>query len=244
LLTDKGDMPLGGFHVPEISPDIVVLDFDGTVLDSMPFLTGLAASLLTARYGMEPEEARQAYIKTTGLPFVKQIEIVFPGDKRNPATVEAFEEEKRRRMMDFELFPDVHPAVAEIRRSGIKVCVSSGNYEELIDRFLKLRELEVDLILGYRPGFEKGPDHFRFVKQRFDSTFDRMVFVGDSHKDWLSAEEMDVRFIARAGLHTTRELCELLPGVPVIDSLDQVLPLLGIKRAPEDSGAGTSSQNS
>ncbi|MFH1313159.1 MAG: HAD hydrolase-like protein [Candidatus Eisenbacteria bacterium] len=229
---------MGDFGPCETSPDIVVLDFDGTILDSMPFLTELAASLLSTRYGMAHEEARQAYIKTTGLPFVQQIEIVFPGDSRNPVTVEAFEEEKRRRMMEFELFPDVHPAVGEIRRNGIKVCVSSGNFERLIERFLKLRKLDVDLVLGYRPGFEKGPDHFKFIIKRFGSAFDRMVFVGDSHKDWLSAEAMGVRFIARAGLHTARELGVLLPGVPVINSLDQVMPLVGIKIAPEDSGAG------
>jgi phosphoglycolate phosphatase-like HAD superfamily hydrolase len=215
----------------ENSPDIVVLDFDGTILDSMPFLTDVAASLLSARYGMAHEDARQAYIETTGLPFVKQIEIVFPADSRNASTVEAFEREKRRHMMEFELFPDVLPTVAEIRRHGIKVCVSSGNVEDLITRLLKSRDLEVDLVMGYRPGFEKGPDHFEFARRVFSSTLDRIVFVGDSYKDWLSADAMGIRFIARAGLHDSQELSVLLPGVPVVDSLDQALPLLGIKRA-------------
>jgi phosphoglycolate phosphatase-like HAD superfamily hydrolase len=240
---------------PETSTDIVILDFDGTILDSMPFLTDLAASLLTARYGMRREDARRAYIETTGLPFVKQIEIVFPADARNAGTVEAFEDAKRRRMMEFELFPDVVPAVAELRQNGIKVCVSSGNFEELINRFLELRKLQVDLVMGYRPGFEKGRDHFEFARRCLDSSFDRMVFVGDSHRDWLSADALGIRFIARAGLHTARELSALLPGVPVIDSLDEVLAriihkprrglaLPGTKKAPDDSGAGTSSRTS
>ena len=228
----------------ETSTDVVVLDFDGTILDSMPFLTDLAASLLAAGYGMAHEDARRAYIETTGLPFERQIEIIVPADARNPGTVKAFEEGKRRRMMAFELFPEVAPAVAELRENGIKVCVSSGNYEDLINRFLQARQLKVDLVMGYRPGFEKGRDHFEFAARMLGCSFDRMVFVGDSRRDWLSADTLGIRFIARAGLHTVRELRALVPGVPVIDSLDQALPILGIRKAPEDSGAGTSSKNS
>jgi phosphoglycolate phosphatase-like HAD superfamily hydrolase len=228
----------------ETSTDVVVLDFDGTILDSMPFLTDLAASLLASRYGMGREDARRAYVETTGLPFEKQIEIIAPADARNQSTVKAFEEGKRRRMMRFELFPDVVPAVRELRQNGIRVCVSSGNYEELINRFLHVRGLEVDLVMGYRPGFEKGRDHFEFAGRTLGCSFDRMVFVGDSRRDWLSADTLGIRFIARAGLHTARELQALLPGVPVIDSLDQALPILGIRKAPEDSGAGTSSKTS
>lgn len=210
----------------------------------MSFLTETAAALLQARYGMARGEARRAYIETTGLPFVRQMEIILPGDSRNGATVEAFEAEKRRHLMDFHLFPDALPAIATMRRRGMKVCVSSGNVEDLIIEILRSKGVEVDLVLGYRPGFEKGLDHFEYARQTFGSTFDRLVFIGDSQRDGLSAQRAGVRFIARAGLLSARELRMLLPGVPVVDSLEEVLPLLGIKGAQEDCGAGNSSRAS
>jgi phosphoglycolate phosphatase len=219
---------------PADSPDIVILDFDGTLVDSMPFLVGVAVSLITSRYGAPADEARKGYIETCGLPFSKQIEILFPGDTRNSETARLFEGEKRSHLMEFELFPDVVPAIRKLRGYGIKVCVSSGNKQELITKLLGSRDLAVDLIMGYRPGFMKGPDHFEFARRTFDSSFDRVVFVGDSQVDWQTARDMGVGFIARVGLHTSEEIGQLLPGVPVVESLGEIMPILGIEIAQED----------
>jgi phosphoglycolate phosphatase-like HAD superfamily hydrolase len=178
---------------------------------------------------MDPDLARRAYIDTTGLPFVQQMELIAPGDSRNSSTVAAFEEKKRESLFDFDLFPDAPEALAQIRQHGIKVCVSSGNYEELIAEVLRFRGLAFDLVMGFRPGFQKGLDHFRFAMKTFGATPDRVVFVGDSRKDGLAARAACIRFVARSGLLTAEEFSEALPGVPVIDSLFELLPLVGIR---------------
>jgi len=82
--------------------------------------------------------------------------------------------------------------------------------------------------MGFRPGFQKGLDHFRFAMETFGATPDRVVFVGDSLKDGLAAKAAGIRFIARSGLLTAEEFTEALPEVPIIDSLDEMLPLVGI----------------
>jgi len=210
--------------------EVAIFDFDGTIVDSMSFLTQLAADLLVEHYGMEPERARRAYIDTTGLPFVKQMELIFPGDARNESTVSVYEERKRESLFDFDLFPDAPGTLERIRREGIKVCVSSGNYEDVIADIVRFRSLELDLVMGFRPGFQKGLDHFRFAMETFGATPEGVVFVGDSRKDGLAAQEAGIRFIARTGLLTAEEFSEVLPGVPVIDSLDEMLPLVGIDR--------------
>jgi phosphoglycolate phosphatase-like HAD superfamily hydrolase len=213
--------------------DALILDFDGTVADTMGFLTDKAASLLTTKYGMPPDRARAAYIDTSGLPFVQQMEIICPGDPRNADTVRAFECTKRENLMNFRLYGDAVPAVAVLRRGGMKVCVSSSNLEDLIRRLLELRGLEVDLVMGFKPGFEKGRDHFDFAASTFNTEFARLVFVGDSHRDGLTARSAGIRFIARAGLLGAARLRELLPGVPVIESLLELPSLLGIETAQD-----------
>lgn len=222
--------------------EVAIFDFDGTVVDSMSFLTRLATDLLVANYGMEREKAGRAYVETTGLPFEKQVELIFPGDARNRSTVEAFEERKRESLFDFEVFPDAPPALERIRREGIKVCVSSGNYEDVIAEIVRFRGLEFDLVMGFRPGFQKGPDHFRFAMDTFGAAPDRVLFVGDSRKDGLAAQEAGIRFIARTGLLTAEEFSRVLPGVPSIDSLDEILPFMGIMETDqeqEDTGRET-----
>jgi phosphoglycolate phosphatase len=227
---------------PEVLSDVVIFDFDGTIVDSMPFLTDMATSLITSRYRMDAEKARRAYIETCGLPFSRQIEIIFPGDDRNVETARAFEKAKRRQLLKFRLFPGVPEAVKRLRGHGLKVCVSSGNKEELIRRLLESRNLDLDLVMGYRPGFMKGPDHFEFAEQHFGTTCERLVFVGDSQHDAQSAERAGIRFVAKAGLHTKADLEDLLPGIPVIESLQQLLPLVGIEIAREAKAVRASSR--
>ena len=222
-----------------IPVEVAIFDFDGTIVDSMSFLTRLAADLLVRNYGMEPDKAARAYVETTGLPFVKQMELIFPGDDRNRSTVDAFEERKRESLFDFEVFPDAPGALERIRRVGMKVCVSSGNYEDVIAEIVRFRGLQFDLVMGFRPGFQKGPDHFRLAMETFGAAPEQVVFVGDSLKDGLAAQEAGIRFVARTGLLTAEEFSRVLPGVPTIDSLDEILPLVGISRDQEETGRET-----
>lgn len=219
----------------------VILDFDGTVADTMGFLTETAVSLLSAGYGMPPDRARNAYIETSGLPFVQQIEIIFPGDPRNPRTVTDFERTKRENLMSFNLYPDAIPAVSALRSAGIKVCVSSSNLEDLIRDLTRSRGLEVDLVMGFRPGFEKGRDHFDFAATALNTESALLVFVGDSHRDGLTARSAGIRFIARAGLLDAERIRDLLPGVPVIDSLLELPSILGIEKAQDGQRVDTTS---
>jgi phosphoglycolate phosphatase-like HAD superfamily hydrolase len=219
--------------------DVVILDFDGTVADTMGFLTETAVSLLSAGYGMPPDRARKAYIETSGLPFVQQMEIIFPGDPRNAGTVEDFERTKRENLMTFDLYPDAVPAVSALRNAGIKVCVSSSNLEDLIRSLLRARGLQVDLVMGFRPGFEKGLDHFEFAGSAFNTDPARLVFVGDSYRDGITARSAGIRFIARAGLLDAGRIRDLLPEVPVVNSLLELLPLLDIERAQGGRTADT-----
>lgn len=223
------------------SIDVLIFDFDGTIADTMGFLTETAAFLLSTRYGMTRDRARRAYVETSGLPFVQQMEIIFPGDPRNAGTVRDFENAKLDNLMEFRLYPDAIPAISRIRRSGISVCVSSSNREELIRELMRSRGLEVDLVMGFRPGFEKGRHHFELARSTFDTGFDRLLFVGDSHRDGLTARSAGVMFIVRTGLLGAEEVRDLLPGVPAIDSLEELLPLMGIEKARSGQRVDTTS---
>jgi phosphoglycolate phosphatase-like HAD superfamily hydrolase len=211
--------------------EVLVLDFDGTVADTMSYLTGLAAGLLVKRYGMGREAARRAYVDTTGLPFVQQMELLYPGDERNEETVRLFEADKRESMGRFGLFPDVKKTVTDLRAGGVKVCVSSSNFEDLIVEFMEKRGLEADLVMGFRPGFEKGPDHFEHAMRRFGSDGRSTVFVGDSMKDGEKAQCAGIGFIAKTGLVSRREFQQKFPGAPVISSLAELLHIFGLEGA-------------
>src|SRR5690606_23981620 len=62
----------------------VALDFDGTVADSMGFLTDLAVELLVDELGLDREPALARYRATSGADFRSQLGELAPGDPRRP----------------------------------------------------------------------------------------------------------------------------------------------------------------
>src|SRR3569623_2689104 len=73
----------GGFSAVVSLPKGLLCDLDGTLIDSMPTLADLAVDVLAEVYGPPSALAREFYLATCGLPFIRQLESVFPGDARS-----------------------------------------------------------------------------------------------------------------------------------------------------------------
>src|SRR3954471_23185223 len=78
-------------------PKVLLCDLDGTLIDSMPTLADLATEVIEERYGTPRVLARELYLATCGLPFVKQLEEIFPEDARNAEASAEFESRKPAR---------------------------------------------------------------------------------------------------------------------------------------------------
>jgi phosphoglycolate phosphatase len=164
----------------------VVFDFDGTLADSMPFLQKIGVEVMMKHYAVSKESATQRYVSTTGLPYEHQIKLNFPDDPRNEIAIEEFEQLKIKRIYEQELFPDAEETVRKINQMGFEVFVSSSTFQPTVEEYFRRKGI-LDLfkaIVGYRPGFEKGADHFKHISTTYDIPFKSMVFVGDSLKDF------------------------------------------------------------
>lgn len=108
---------------------IVIFDFDGTIVDSMPRLADIAAGLINRYYGLSSKISRDLYIMTSGAPFVEQIEYMFPGKKENSEIVEEFERRKESELMNEPLFPEPRkpwlPSLSEETKSLFRQVTSS-----------------------------------------------------------------------------------------------------------------------
>ncbi|MFX0195216.1 MAG: HAD family hydrolase [Candidatus Hodarchaeota archaeon] len=200
-----------------------MLDFDGTVADTMPVLEEIAVKLITKNYGKDRETARKEYIRTTGLPFWQQLELLFPNNPLNYEIAARFEEEKKNRFFDQPLFDDAVETIEQLRQNFI-VCVSSSTLQPLVEQYCQVNKLIIDCILGYRPGFEKGKDHFDYIIKKFDLTYSDLVYVGDSLKDAERAQHNNVVFVGKVGLFSKQEFQEL-GNIPTITSLKELLLL-------------------
>ena len=179
---------------------LITLDFDGTTADTMPTLEKIAVKLITQYYKLDVEEARLKYRSTTGLPFEQQIGLLFPGNEFNKEVIEKFEKEKIESIFDLPLFGDAIETITYFRNQSILVAISSSTTQPTIEKYCKLKGLKVDQILGYRPGFEKGKDHFDFLIDEFKVNPTEMIYVGDSIKDCERAQNSEILFVGRIGM--------------------------------------------
>lgn len=200
----------------------VVFDFDGTIVDSMNTFADIAADVMPRRLEIDSKSARRKYLETSGIPFFQQLEVLFPGHPANKETAEEFEKLKLEGYLDEPLFEDAADTLKHLKKTGIKVAVSSNNFQHLVDLFVENKGIEFDAVLGFKHGFEKGADHFSFIENEFKIPRERMTFVGDSLKDGERADGFGIKFIAKEGFFTKEQFAQKFPRVRVISSLSEL----------------------
>ncbi len=188
----------------KISCKAVIFDFDGTLADSMLFLESIGVEMMMKYFGVSKKDATTRYRSTTGLPYEQQIKMNFPDHPKNEEAIEAFEKLKIDCIFEQQLFEDTEDSVGKLSQMGIDVFVSSSTFQTTIEEyFRRLGILSLFKgILGYRPGFEKGADHFNHIHSEYNIQFDEMLFVGDSLKDYERSQGF-CKFIGIVGMFSS-----------------------------------------
>src|SRR5690349_7646365 len=181
-------------------PRVLLCDLDGTLIDSMPALADLATEVIEARYGTPRILARELYLATCGLPFVKQLEEIFPDDPRNAAASHEFESRKPARCGAIRMSAETRRALEEMRGLGVRIAVSSNNGIDNVSAFARDAGFKFDLVLGYGDGLAKGRAHLDATSRAFGASRQEMLFVGDSLHDGEIAEREGIPFV---GIATT-----------------------------------------
>jgi len=196
----------------------VALDFDGTVADSMGFLTDLAVQLLVDELGFEREVALARYRATSGADFRSQLEELAPGDPRCAAVTRRFEEAKAQWMGRCQPFDDVPGALRRLAATGVPVLVCSSTRAELVRAFCERHGLEPYLttVDGWAPERDKRTQLASWIRAQ-GLQGDEVVFVGDSRRDADVARAAGARFVGVA----RPDQPDLLAGsgAPVVASL-------------------------
>ena len=206
--------------------EVIIFDFDGTVVDSMNTFADLAARVMPKYYPVDGAVARSLYLDTSGLPFFQQLELLFPNHQANATASEEFERLKLDIYFDRPLFQDAVETMERLRERGIKSVVSSNNFQNLVENFVSRSGINFDLVLGYRPNFEKGQDHFTYVEQKMGIGREAMAFVGDSIKDGERALHYGVDFIGKEGIFSREQFSSRFPGTTTISSLSELMDII------------------
>jgi phosphoglycolate phosphatase-like HAD superfamily hydrolase len=207
-------------------PKVLLCDLDGTLVDTMPILADLATEVMTGMYGIPRPLARELYLATCGLPFVQQLEDIFPGDARNPAASDMFEGRKPARCGAARMPEDTRLALFDLHARGVHIAVSSNNGWENVEAFARLSGFPFDLVMGYGRGLAKGRSHIELAEKTFGVDRHEMLFVGDSLHDGEIAFVANIPFVGLAGTFAKDRFTLRFPGQPVIGRFAEILDLV------------------
>ena len=174
----------------------IIFDFDGTLADTMTFLTEVACRLLVDNYNLSEEEAKIKYLSTSGLEFAAQVDLMFPNHAKSPSVVAAFEKRKSEGIVDCGLFPDVKPVLSSLKSKRVSLFVCSSTLQELLTEHIKSKGMAemFDGYFGLKEGFKKARQ-IGFILEHFDYRPDEVLFIGDSLTDGELAKEMRIEFV-------------------------------------------------
>lgn len=202
----------------------VIFDFDGTIADTMPFLTDLAIELIGKNYHIPEDEAKKRYLETTGIDFAGQLEIMFPGHPNNHDVAQEFESRKLENIFAHPIFPEVLPALNHLRKMHIKTFICSSTKQEIISQYSRLNEIDdlLDGLFGFQPDFRKS-NQIDFVLNQYQFDPDEVLFVGDSLRDADFATDKKIGFIGLSRIFTRSEFKK--KGATSISCLDDLTKL-------------------
>jgi phosphoglycolate phosphatase-like HAD superfamily hydrolase len=197
-------------------PRVLLCDLDGTLIDSMPTLADLATEVMESSYGTPRMLARELYLATCGLPFIKQLEDIYPGDPRNAGASDLFEGRKPARCDLIRMPLETRRALERLRVMGVRIAVSSNNGVTNVDTFARNAAFPFDLALGFGGGLAKGRPHIDATSRKFGVDRQEMLFVGDSLHDGEIAEREGIPFVGLATTFSAERFQLRFPRVPVI----------------------------
>ncbi|MHA1958590.1 MAG: HAD family hydrolase, partial [Candidatus Thorarchaeota archaeon] len=187
----------------------------------------IGVKVMMKYYGISKTDATSRYRLTTGLPYEHQIELSFPENETNETATREFEKLKIEQIFDQRLFPDAVETVKKITEQKIPVFVSSSTFQPTITEYFRRRDLLelFSAIFGYRPGFEKGANHFIHAEKWHGVDLRRTVFVGDSLKDYERSLGF-CQFIALEGMFSEAEFREAGHNGKVVSALAEIPALI------------------
>lgn len=203
-------------------PRVLLCDLDGTLIDTMPILADLATDVLAEMYGMDRNLARDMYLTTCGLPFIRQLDAICPGDPRNPEASRRFEAAKPARCSAARMAPETSRALRLLHDHGVEIVVSSNNGIENVNTFVQHNPFPFGLALGFGDGLAKGRPHIELAMKHFGVGREELMFVGDSLHDGDIADAEALRFIGVAGTFSRERFTLKFPKHPVVDSFSEI----------------------
>lgn len=211
--------------------DLVVFDWDGTILDTTAAIA-LAIQHACGKLGLPVPSTMKAK-SVIGLGWEAAIKIVAPtlSPEDFPDFAHAYAERYRPAELEVHLFDGIEALLKDLRAAGAELAVATGKSRRGLDRVLEqtgLRPLFSTTKTADMCAPKPNPDMLEEIAVETGMTPERMVMVGDTTHDLFMAKTFGCRGVGVAyGAMTRGMLLEAEPAA-VCDSVAALRRTLGL----------------
>lgn len=209
----------------------MICDWDGTLVNSMPNKYRNAASIFNRHFKVDKNDVILLYKKYSGIPR-KQLfnKIASNLIGRELENEEFFIYSKEFTALNTNnppmYFDNVLETLNEIKIQGIKIVISSSATQSELESIInKSKIFNFDLVIGSRPGFNKGPDHVNYICNTYDIHKNNLFFIGDERSDIKLAKKASIKSV---GILNTISKAEMLEENPdfIVNSFNQLIQII------------------
>ena len=181
---------------------VALIDFDGTVVNTIPLLAKKASELISRGTGIDEEKARRLYLSLMGRPFREQLKILGVNDPlEREYLAREFESFKKDILKSIKLDNLVKERILLLKKHELKVFLSTNSECNVVKENKDLINI-FDDILCHDPktGERKGKPHLDRVIKMFGVKPCEVIFIGDSEYDINLYSSLGVRSYRTKGL--------------------------------------------
>ncbi|WP_128928913.1 HAD hydrolase-like protein [Bradyrhizobium guangxiense] len=174
----------------------VLLDLDGTLVDSRPGIVASCSAALRA-LGHDPDDAPEIPVGPP-LEDILQILLAAYGDDRIDQAAVAYREHYGQAgLLGSELYPGIGAAIEDMRRAGLRIYLATSKRQVFAQRILQNLNLAefFDGIYGSRPGgsLDHKPELLAHILSDQDISAAHSLMVGDRRHDIVGAHAVEMR---------------------------------------------------
>ena len=201
--------------------DIIVLDHDGVIADSLDTVVSLF-NRIGDKYGLEDVKSREEFVKLFDNNFFDSLKERGFSEQRLKELNEDIQKNLSDEAKDIDPFPGIGKVLKELSRDH-KMMVVTSNMSYVVREFLKHHEVDhIEKILGADHS-ESKVEKIGSIRSEYPDA--QVYYIGDTAGDIKEGREAGATTIAATwGFHSKEKLEQASPD-HIVDSPEQLLKL-------------------
>ncbi len=209
--------------LPKSSMKTIILDFDGTLADSLPLIIDIAEDMLGKDHALNRNQIEKLrgmsardVLKFGKIPYWQLPALLLKGRRL-----------LMKRLDELEIFAGIPEVVNELNKKGYQLCVVSSNGEEIIRTILRRYRIESHFsgVYGGVLLFNKARALTKVMKDQKANKHE-CVYVGDEVRDIEAAHKAKIEVISVTWGYNNKKILKTYKPEHLVETPRQLLEVL------------------